>query len=201
MNSEHLELQQIEKAVKQFLLETPTPEDGLRVILQYPRLLTDFVENLFDSLINNARQEGNKKLIQLFSDRQLLLRAVRHSFSEIPAKLSLIKERMPVELQKMTTSLQIWLQAASLEESVSILHDHPELLAQAIETFFEELIEQIRKSGEERFVLVLRTHLAFLREVRSQLTDHDDLKQALNQAIIKLGWSPIVKSEPITFRA
>ena len=48
MNTQPFDLKTIEPALRKFLFESPTLEDGLVVVLQIPQLLTNFVDNLFE---------------------------------------------------------------------------------------------------------------------------------------------------------
>lgn len=186
MNSERFDLKNLEPALRKFLFETSTPEDGLVVIFQHPQLLTDLVDTLFDSLIRHAHQQGNERLVKLFRGRHLLLQAARKTFLNAPRVTG---KTLSLDFETMTTKLQLWLNATSLEEEVIILQQHPELLTDQLEIFLNFLMTQ---QHHQPMLSTLHTCRRLFREIRRHLEGNlsqTDIQQALHKAIVGIGAS------------
>lgn len=222
MNLEQFELKSIETALQKFLFETEEPEEALTVLLQNPQLLSDFVDSLFDSLIENARLEKNEELVKFYHDRRMLLQAVRDSISKKDlALLHLIKQiqskkehlakhralEKPFEFQDILDKVYAWLEAPTREKSISVLQQHPELLTDQAERMFSVLIDNAHQRGNEFFVRVLRTLSEIFRVIRLELGDNkgasrDELKQAVEHALDQTDFSIFVEGKkPAIFLA
>lgn len=215
MNTEQFDLKQIELALRKFLFESPTPEKALVVVLQNPLLLTNFVDNLFESLIKDAKSRGNEELVKLYRGHHTLLQAIRQALSkkdiallfaakQILAKkdianASLISMTIPESLedfQEIIAKMLVWLKAPTLEQGINILQQHPELLTEQPIKVFGWFIEEACKQGDEVFVQLLRTLREFFQSVRVALIDKDsatisteELTQAVKQALVQTDFS------------
>ena len=225
MNKELFELKNIESALQKFLFESPTPEEGLMVLLQNPQLLTDFVEELFDSLISNATEQGSEELIKLYKGRHLLLQAVRQAMSKKDIallhaiKLMLLKKEVSskkisadeievFDFKEILPKVLVWLKAPTLEQGVSILQEYPELLTDRPVKMFGWLIEEARKHGDEMFVHVLKTLREFFQSVRLTLMDkkeatasQDEITEAVKNALRQIDFSIFHKEQEFSFFA
>ncbi len=222
MDTKPEDLKNIEVALRKYLFESPDPEENLAVLLQNPQLLTNFVDNLFDSLIESARQEEDEPLIKLYQGRRMLLQAVRNSLSKKDvALLHLIKQLKrniltktpssgkPFEFQEILDKVQIWLKAPTREKGIKVLQEYPELLTDQPERMFSVLIENARQQGNDFFVRVLRTLSQIFRVIRLELGEKsgatasiDELKQAVAQALDHADFSVFVEGkQPAVFIA
>ncbi len=171
MNKEVFDLDSIESALQKFLFETPTPEEGLMVVLQNPQLLTRFVDNLFESLIKEAQSLENADLAKFYKGRRMLLQALKQALSSkdiallYAAKLIQSKKgtkQAPLaagteffDFQETLAKLLVWLKAPTLEQGVNILQEYPELLTDRPVKMFGWLMDEARKHGDELFVQTL----------------------------------------------
>ena len=171
MNSKAFDLKDIEPALRKFLFETSTPEDGLTVILQHPQLLTDLVDTLFDSLIRHAHQQGNERLVKLFQGRHLLLQAARKTFLNTS---SLTDHCHGLDFENIMTALQKWLTTSNLEEEALILQEHPELFSEQMDTFLDFLITQ---HPHHQIVSTLYTYKILFKELRQCLSGKTEVSQ------------------------
>ncbi len=225
MNKELFELENIDSALQQFLFESPTPEEGLMVLLQNPQLLTEFVEDMFDSLISNATEQGSDELIKLYKGRRLLLQAVRQAMSKKDIallhaiKLMLLKKQLSTkqmssddievfDFQEILLKVLVWLKAPTLEQGVSILQEYPELLTERPIKMFSWLMDESRKHGDEMFVQVLKTLREFFQSVRLTLMDkkdstasQDEITQAVKSALRQIDFSFFHKQQEFSFFA
>jgi len=220
MNIAPFDLKSIETALQKYLFETPDPEESVRVLLENPQLLTDFVDNLFESLIEEA--EENENLVKFYQARRLLLQTVKNSISKKNlALLHLIKQielkkdklaKRPsmgkhFEFQDILDKVQTWLEAPTREKGISILQQNPELLTDQPERMFSLLIDEAQQHGNEFFVRVLRTLSEFFRVIRLEVganktASEDELRQAVEYALEHTDFSVFVEGkQPAIFIA
>jgi hypothetical protein len=227
MNKELVDLKSLEPALQSFLFESSTPEEGLMVILQNPQLLTDFVETLFASLIDDAKQDGNDELVDFYSGRLMLLQTVREVLSKKDAtllhiaKLMLSKKEDFKEDSKTDSSSKttewfdfqdimvktlVWLKAPTLEQGVKILRRYPELLTDKPIRMLSFLMEEAHNRGDEMFVQVLKTLREFFQSLRLNLIDKkgattEELKKAVKQALTQTDFSTFTDRQEFSFLA
>jgi hypothetical protein len=225
MNEDLFEIETIEPALQKFLFESPTPEEGVMVLLQNPQLLTDFVEQLFDSLINNAIEQKSEDLLKLYKGRRMLLRSVRRALSkkdlallhaiklmllkkDLSAKKLSSKETEMFDFQEILLKVLVWLKAPTLEKGVSILQEYPELLTDRPIKMFGWLMEEAHKHGDDMFVQVLKTLREFFQSVRLTLMDkkgttasQDEITQAVKNALKQIDFSMFHQKQEFSFFA
>jgi hypothetical protein len=219
MNKELLDLESLEPALQKFLFESPTPEEGLMVVLQNPQLLTHFVDTLFISLINDAKTDGNDELMKLYRGRRILLQAVKKVLSKKDIALLHSIRVMLLEsdestsqkeyslntddskddpefttFQEIMVKILVWLKAPTLEQGINILHRYPELLTDKPIRMFSWLMEEAHKHGDEMFVQVLKTLREFFQTIRLTLMDKQDItteeiRDAVKQALMQIDFS------------
>lgn len=68
--------QGLKPALDAFIL-TSTMEEGLKVLQQYPELLSDQADLLFSSIINSARKAGHETTAQALDERRNFVRNIR----------------------------------------------------------------------------------------------------------------------------
>ncbi len=226
-NLEPFDLKNIESALRQFLFETSNVEEGVTLLLRNPQLLTDFIENLFESLIKDARFENNEELAQFYKSRQILLQVVRNSLSKkdivflhvvrqlllkkeiLTQHPDLIKLDKPFEFQEILDKVQTWLKAPTREKSIHLLQQYPELLTDQPERMFCFLIDEAHRHGNEFFVRVLRTISEFFRIMRLALGEKDvasvskdELREVVKQALDQTDFSVFIEGKQrVTFLA
>jgi hypothetical protein len=208
------DLKSIETALQKYLFETPDPEESVRVLLENPQLLTDFVDNLFESLIEEA--EENENLVKFYQARRLLLQTVKNSISKENLALLLMIKQMdskkeklakPFEFQDILDKVQTWLEAPTREKGINILQQNPELLTDQPERMFSLLIDEAQQHGNEFFVRVLRTLSEFFRVIRLEVganktASKDKLRQAVEYALDHTDFSVFVEGkQPAIFIA
>lgn len=208
------DLKSIETALQKYLFETPDPEESVRVLLENPQLLTDFVDNLFESLIEEA--EENENLVKFYQARRLLLQTVKNSISKENLALLLMIKQMdskkeklakPFEFQDILDKVQTWLEAPTREKGINILQQNPELLTDQPERMFSLLIDEAQLHGNEFFVRVLRTLSEFFRVIRLEVganktASKDKLRQAVEYALDHTDFSVFVEGkQPAIFIA
>jgi hypothetical protein len=208
------DLKSIETALQKYLFETPDPEESVRVLLENPQLLTDFVDNLFESLIEEA--EENENLVKFYQARRLLLQTVKNSISKENLALLLMIKQMdskkeklakPFEFQDILDKVQTWLEAPTREKGINILQQNPELLTDQPERMFSLLIDEAQLHGNEFFVRVLRTLSEFFRVIRLEVganktASKDELRQAVEYALDHTDFSVFVEGkQPAIFIA
>jgi hypothetical protein len=208
------DLKSIETALQKYLFETPDPEESVRVLLENPQLLTDFVDNLFESLIEEA--EENENLVKFYQARRLLLQTVKNSISKKNLALLLMIKQMeskkdklakPFEFQDILDKVQTWLEAPTREKGINILQQNPELLTDQPERMFSLLIDEAQLHGNEFFVRVLRTLSEFFRVIRLEVganktASKDELRQAVEYALDHTDFSVFVEGkQPAIFIA
>jgi hypothetical protein len=208
------DLKSIETALQKYLFETPDPEESVRVLLENPQLLTDFVDNLFESLIEEA--EENENLVKFYQARRLLLQTVKNSISKKNLALLLMIKQMdskkeklakPFEFQDILDKVQTWLEAPTREKGINILQQNPELLTDQPERMFSLLIDEAQLHGNEFFVRVLRTLSEFFRVIRLEVganktASKDKLRQAVEYALDHTDFSVFVEGkQPAIFIA
>ncbi|OQY51600.1 MAG: hypothetical protein DRR08_14190 [Candidatus Parabeggiatoa sp. nov. 2] len=224
MNKEVFDLDSIESALQKFLFETPTPEEGLMVVLQNPQLLTRFVDNLFESLIKEAQSLENADLAKFYKGRRMLLQALKQALSSkdiallYAAKLIQSKKgtkQAPLaagteffDFQETLAKLLVWLKAPTLEQGVNILQEYPELLTDRPVKMFGWLMDEARKHGDELFVQTLKTLREFFQLVRLALMEKeqataskDEITQAVKHALKQTDFSAFQKKQEFSFLA
>ncbi|TGO02885.1 hypothetical protein PN36_17395 [Candidatus Thiomargarita nelsonii] len=218
MNKPPFDLKSIETALQKYLFETPDPDESVRVLLENPQLLTDFVDKLFGSLIEEAAE--NENLVKFYQGRRLLLQTVKESISKKNLALLLMikqieskKEKLaktmgkPFEFQDILDKVQTWLEAPTREKGVSILQQNPELLTDQPERMFSHLIDEAQQHGNKFFVRILRTLSEFFRVIRLEVganktASKDELKKAVEYALDHTDFSVFVEGkQPAIFIA
>lgn len=71
----------LEPALHAFIQST-TMEEGLKILKQYPELLSDEADLLFSTIIVNARQQGHETTAKALDERRDFIRSVREEFEE-----------------------------------------------------------------------------------------------------------------------
>ncbi len=217
MNIAPFDLKSIETALQKYLFETPDPDESVRVLLENPQLLTDFVDNLFGALIEEAE---NENLVKFYQARRLLLQTVKDSISKKNLALLLMikqieskKEKLaktmgkPFEFQNILDKVQAWLEAPTREKGISILQQNPELLTDQPERMFSHLIDEAQQHGNDFFVRILRTLSEFFRVIRLEIgtnktASKDELKQAVEYALEHTDFSVFIEGkQPAIFIA
>jgi hypothetical protein len=228
MNQEPQNLESIQNALEQFLFQAPTPEEGLRVLIDNPQLLTEFVDSLFELLIQDAREQDNQELFEFFTGRHLLLQAVRDALSQKDiALLVAIRQLLRLksglahnalegetnkellDFQEIMLKVLTWLKTPTLEKGISLLQQNPELLTDRSVKMFGWLIEEAAKHGDEVFVDIIKTLREFLQSLRIALIDKNmttvsknELRQAVEEALAHTDFSVFnIQPEPAIFLA
>lgn len=75
---EEFDIQTIQSALQQ-LLQISTPQEGIKVLLQYPELLTDQADLLFSNLIEQARGQARGTFVRVLSGLRDLAQEVRQN--------------------------------------------------------------------------------------------------------------------------
>ena len=209
MNTQPFDLKTIEPALRKFLFESPTLEDGLVVVLQNPQLLTNFVDNLFELLITDAQAGGKEELVQLYQGRHRLLQIIKRTLSKkdiallFAVKKILLKKNILANhslmfaghknlenFQEIMVKVLTWLKAPTLEQGISILQQYPELLTEEPIKMLGWLMDDAHNQDNEILVQVLRTLREFFQVVRLALIEKnratlskDEIKQAVKLAL------------------
>jgi hypothetical protein len=65
-------------------IQTPSMEDALEVLQQYPDLLSDQADILLSSIIASARKQGHEMTAQALDERRDFIRSVRQDIEQKP---------------------------------------------------------------------------------------------------------------------
>jgi len=208
MKNQSQELKSIESALKKYLFETPNPDDSLTVLLQNPQLLTDFVDELLDSLIEEAEKENESELAKHYLARQILLQAVRNSLSKKELALliaikqtvlrnenrakrlsSVMENTEPFDFKNLFDNVLMWLEASTRDKGITVLEEYPDLLTDKTEKMFTFLIDEAHQHGNRFFEQILRTLSEFFRILRLELgeknvsSSRNELIEAVESAL------------------
>lgn len=162
--------------------EASTPEEELAVFREYPELLDDEMDPIFEEVIENARQGNAPKVMLLFTYRHEMLKLSRAKFRALLAQepvdpnrpMNAIQRALALEeelereyVSKFTKFLSSpaweYLQTQSWEEAMAVLQKYPELLDESSDPLFESIIEEFRSIGEAEIV-------------KNCTLEHDELK-------------------------
>lgn len=227
MKNQFEDFKSIESALKKYLFESPNLDDSLTVLLQNPQLLTDFVDNLFESLIKEAEKEKKLELVKHYLSRRILLQAVRNSLSKKEIALltaikqtvlrkenlekrllSLMNNTEPFDLKKLFDNVLMWLEASTQDKGITVLEEYPELLTDKTEKMFTFLIDEAHQQGNIFFEQILRTLSEFFRTLRLELGEKNvgysrtELREAVQYALEKTDFSIFRKGkQPVIFIA
>jgi hypothetical protein len=192
-------LQDVEPALEEFLFNAPTADEGIIVLLKNPHLITSFIEEIFDDLIEDADNEGDNLLKDFYRSRRQLLHIVRSSLSDHDIILlhtaQQLAKQMLIENDFKGIFLKIlkWLQTPIIETRIKILQKNPDLLTDKTEIFFAVLIEKANCSGELIWVKILRSLNEMFRMLRLDLHNKagnaEEIKAAIELSIDKTDFS------------
>lgn len=76
MNTEEFDIQTIQSALLK-LLQASTPKESVKVLRQYPELLTDQADLLFSNLVEQARGQGRDTFVRVLTGLRELAQEVR----------------------------------------------------------------------------------------------------------------------------
>jgi len=186
------DLNSIKSALKEYLFYSPNADDSLTVLLQNPQLLTDFIDELFESLIIDAKKEKESELVTHYQNRRLFLQAVKKSLSKkeialltVHQQAALRKENTakllsrvmvntePFDLKKLFDKVLKWLDASTEDKGITVLEKYPDLLTDKTEKMFTFLIDEANQQGNNFFEQILRTLSEFFRILRLELGEQN----------------------------
>jgi len=221
------DLNSIKLALKEYLFFSPNTDDSLTILLQNPQLLTDFVDQLFESLIQDAKKEKEFELVTHYQNRRIFLQAVKKSLSKkeiallivikqaalrkdnIAKRLSKVMENTePFDLMKHFGNVLKWLEASTEDKGFTVLDKYPDLLTDKTEKMFTFLIDEANQQGNNFFEQILRTLSEFFRILRLELGEQNvgfsksELIDALEYAWDKTDFSIFKEGkQPVIFIA
>jgi hypothetical protein len=208
MKDQFKELKRIESALKKYLFKSRNADESLTVLLQNPQLLTNFVDNLLDSLIEEAKKEQDSELAKYYLARQMLLQVVRNSLSKKElALLTAIKQTVdrknniakhlasvmdneePFDLTEILNKVLKWLEASTQDNGINVLEEFPDLLTDKTEKMFAFMIDEAHQHGNTFFEQILRSLSQFFRILRLELGEknvelsRNELGEAIEYAL------------------
>jgi hypothetical protein len=192
-------LQEVESALEEFLFNAHTPDDGIKVLLKNPNLITGFIEDIFDDLITDADNDGDNLLKDFYSSRLQLLHIVKSKLSKKDIILLHTAKQLAKQVliendfKEIFSKILKWLRTPTLEKRIKMLQKNPELLTDKTDKFFTLLIERANSSGELVSVKMLRNLNEIFRTLRLDLnhkTDNiEDIKAAIELSLDKTDFS------------
>ncbi len=214
------DINSIKSAFKEYLFFTPNADDSLTVLLKNPQLLTDFIDELFESLIKEAQKEKKSELVTHYQNRRIFLQTVKNSLSKKEiALLTAVKQTIdrkentakllsrvmentePFDLKELFNKVLKWLDASTQDKGIIVLEKYPDLLTDKTEKMFTFLIDEANQQGNKFFAQILRTLSEFFRILRLELgnqhvgVSQSKLIDALESAWEKTDFSIFIKGK------
>ncbi len=227
MKNQSQEFNSIKSALKKYLFESKDFDESLTILLQNPQLLTDFVDELFDSLIEESKKNNDSELVKHYSVRQILFKTVKNSLSKKDIALltaikhtrdrnektakrlsKVMKDTEPFDLMTLFQKVLMWLDASSRDKGISVLEKYPDLLTDKAEKMFTFMIDEAHQHGNRFFEQILRSLSEFFRILRLELGNkpvgysRKELIEAVEYAMEKTDFSIFKKGkQPVIFIA
>ncbi|MDM8564375.1 hypothetical protein QUF74_01835 [Candidatus Halobeggiatoa sp. HSG11] len=219
------DLEKIETALHEFLFDSSIPEDGFKIALQNPQLLTEFVDDLLKSLIQDADEEDNLELATFYRNRRnflnmckqimssqkeiLLLHVVRQALSKRNISLQTLFSVADDEFsnfQQVLIQVLIWLKNPTIDKGVVVLQQNPELLTDKPIKLLGWMMNEAGGYGSDIFIQILKIIREFLQTIRITLLDKedastDDVEVAIRKALKTTDFSILIKKRPTVLLA
>jgi hypothetical protein len=178
-------------AVQTFLVAS-NEEEITTAFQEYPELLDEEVDILFEAVIDDAYEQGKEAIMQAFIERYQVLRIVRSKLSKLRAQQqdgdllkNAIEEALTTESPgtEFLAPANAFFEASNEEEVGAVFQKYPELLKpEESDHIFEALIENALKYGENDFAKVFTQRFQQLKDIRIKLKEH--FAQQYAQAIV-----------------
>ncbi|MCK5876135.1 MAG: hypothetical protein KAG43_00755 [Candidatus Marithrix sp.] len=219
------DLEEIEVALQKFLFDSSIPEDDFKTILQNPQLFTKFVDDLLESLIQEADEKDNSELAKFYRNRRSFLKVCKQALSsqkEI-ALLHVIKQALSKrnislpnllsvannefsDFQQILIQVLMWLKKPTIDNGVVVLQQNPELLTDKPIKLLGWIMNESSEYGNDIFIQILKIIREFLQTIRITLLDKketstDDIRIAIQQAKELTDFSILIKKQPAVLLA
>ncbi|MDM8568108.1 hypothetical protein QUF50_01060 [Thiotrichales bacterium HSG1] len=219
------DLEEIEAALQKFLFDSSIPEEGFNVALQNPQLFNNFVDDLLESLIQDADEEDDLELAMFYRNRRNFLKMCRHALSSqkeillldflrhtlskrnisLQALFSIADDEFS-DFQQVLIQLLIWFKNPTINKGVIVLQKNPELLTDKPTKLLGWLMNEANESSNDIFIQMLKIIREFLQTIRIALLDKDDIstndiKLAIQQALKSTDFSILIKRQPMSILA
>lgn len=184
------------RLMMRIFLQASNSEELATVFLKYPELLEEVMDLTFEEAIKALRKAGNLENLEYLIDRHRMLKDARPAMKNLIAQRGKMSEKdfhkslvVTLDTEIFSTIVRIFLQASTGEEMAAVLAKYPGLFNEKeSDPFFESLISNAIKQGENESAELFAKRFQQLKEMRPQLKQsalESELQKAIAQARLK----------------